>query len=175
MNKKILIVAVALMTLAMLSTPVLANSTKRVPVDASLSSSTSSTDHWLRGDVQHGMVTISYGAASITGGDINLQDGTALQTVNYIVNVKGVPEGLREGKGVLHSRLEIIFNEGRFVGNEMQHGIFKVFPNQKVGLYTGSAHGLLRGTDNYRGWRLVFSFERIEGDTVNEEMYMFRP
>ncbi|MFC1487613.1 hypothetical protein ACFLRN_08015 [Thermoproteota archaeon] len=175
MNKNILVFSIVLTAVALLITPVLANSAKRVLVDVDYGTTPSvPVSYWLKGNVQHGSLTIPYTGFSIIGDGIDLQDGTAIQTSNYIVNVKGIPTGLRTGKGVLHNKLEITFSGGKFVGTNKMHGIFKVFPNQKLGLFTGSVHGVLHGTGDYLGWTLVLSGEANEG-TYEHEEYMFRP
>jgi hypothetical protein len=162
----------------MLATPVLAERSKRVPVDMNLGSYPPFTvTYWLTGDVQHGSATILWGdivKSSITGDGIDLQTGTAIQTTTYSVNVEGIPTGVRTGKGVVHNKLEITFSDGKFVGNSNSQGIFKVI-NNKAYLYTGSSHGVLRGTGEFLGWTLVFSGEVFEAATVEFEAYMFTP
>ena len=177
MNRKILGIAVFLLAVAMLATPVMALSPNKIEV--TLGGGTivdfSPPDWWLNGDVQHGRNgMLLYENVGLIGDGINLVGGSMSQIADYDVNVKGEepqPQTPRYGKGVMHYRLELTFADGSFIGSNTLHGEFRVSYMGTATLWNGDSHALLHGTGAYAGWTWVFTGETEDGD-VEFEAYM---
>jgi hypothetical protein len=185
MNKKIVVIALAIMAVAMLATPLLGTvsacghrnwgqTTEKIPVKFGGPFTASPPEFKTCGDVQIGRGgTLTYpgpyaiwdtrdGTFIIAGPAI-----TSLWTANYVVNLK-------TGKGVLCYDVVItIPSKGTFEGYVIQFGIFSVagpYVNQEEGF----RFGVLRGTGEYKGWKLVISGETTDGMTTFEN-YLYKP
>jgi hypothetical protein len=115
---------------------------------------------------------------SIPGPPILLVGGgsskaTSLWTANYIVNINS-------GKGILCWDVVITVPEpgetpltGTFEGYVIQFGTFEI-TGASVSQLEGSRYGVLRGTGDFEGWKLVISAKTTGGmDTF--ENYMYKP
>jgi len=171
MNKKVLLIGVALISIAMLTTLVMADSPNKIEVnfDGDFSGG-QFPDWWLRGDVQHGRNGIMvWENCILTGSGINLVVGRLVKTYNYDINVKGVeptippPPNFRFGKGVLHYKVEVVFEDGTFVGNHMISGEFKVMNSGFVLPWNSDGYAVYHGTGDYLGWTWVMSDVTVNG------------
>jgi hypothetical protein len=203
MNKKGLVIAVALMAVSMLVTPLFGTvsacghgsrgkQTEKIPVAIGApmggpGPTITPPEVSVRGDWQFGRGAImdysAYGVAKIEGGPW-LVGGSSLWTGDYIVN-------LETKKGVLRWKVVITFPggtyedeegewgpievpSGTFKGCVILYGEFKIFPNGMAGHVNGYRYGVLWGTDEYKGWKLVISGETTNG-VSDLEMYMYKP
>jgi hypothetical protein len=181
MNKKVLGIAVILMAVAIFVTPVMAISPNKIEVSFEDGAFTGVFPDWeLKGDVQHGRNGIMvWEDCDITGDNINLEGGILSKTYNYDINVQGVepptpPPNFRFGKGVLHYKTEIVFDDGTFEGNHMVSGEFKVFNSGFVLPWNSDGYAVYHGTGAYRGWKWVMSDVTING-VPQFEGYMLIP
>jgi hypothetical protein len=179
-KSKVLVIAVALLAVAMLATPVMSISPNKIEVefDGIITDASPPELVWLHGDVQHGRNGwIFYEDCSIMGDGVNLVGGSMSQIADYDINVKGVeptpppPPIFRYGKGVMHYRLNLTFADGSFIGSNTLHGEFRVSPLDTAALWNGGSHALLRGTGAYAGWTWVFTAETVNG-VADFEAYM---
>jgi hypothetical protein len=180
MNKKVLVIAVALMAVAMLATPVMAAPPERIQIiHFGPSGMYSAPESWVSGNVRHGRGATTNSPTIIswdtewppTDPDKYLQ-GPSTWVADYNVNLKN-------GNGVLHYSVVINLDGGTFEGDIVLHGEFTVSYLPATGGYyavlrNGFRHGILEGTGAYEGWRL-----EISGDTVNYvytlEIYLIVP
>ena len=169
MNRKVLVIAIVLIAIALLSTPVMATAPEKLGVFFFGGSGVlSPPEVWVSGNVQHGRgATITYERFWIgmaTTPTNTWLRGPSLWTADYNVN-------LNNGAGVLNYKVIIELSDGTFEGNIIFNGEFTVVgPLAKpVNCF---AHGVLHGTGEYQGWRLDFSGETING-VLTREIYMF--
>jgi hypothetical protein len=183
MNKKISGICVVLMAAAMLVIPVMALSTKKIEVSFEPGPffGDSFPDWEMRGDVQHGRNGImGWEECDITGDGINLVDGTLTKTYDYDINMYGVeptippPPNFRFGTGVLHYKVELVFDDGTFEGNHMVSGEFKVFNSGFVLPWNSDGYAVYHGTGAYLGWTWVMSDVTVNG-VAQFEAYMQIP
>ena len=183
MNKKVLGVCVVLMAVAMLAIPVMASATEKIEVSFESGPFFGVCfPVWkMRGDVQHGRNGImGWEDCDITGVGISLVDGTLTKTYDYDINVYGVeptippPPNFRLGKGVLHYKGELEFDDGTFEGNHVITGEFQVFNSGFVLPYNSEGHAVYRGTGAYLGWTWVMSDVTVNGE-AQFEAYMQIP
>jgi len=170
MSKKILVITVALLAVAMLATPVIAISPKKIAVTFYADVSLGPFPYWwLRGDVIHGRDgTLNFDNCILTGDGITLDGGVGLKTYDYNINVNGIeptpgPPLAITGKGVLRYSLVIDFGDGTFEGNHELRGEFKVFDSGYVHPYNCFGHAVYHGTGDYLGWTWVMSDLTING------------
>lgn len=179
MNKKVLVIAVALMAVALLATPVMAASPEKIQLTLFGGfGSYSPPDVWVSGNVQHGRGATGTFPTWIVWGEVfppwppalgTYLMGSGLWIADYNVN-------LANGNGVLHYTVEITLVDGTFEGNIILHGEFTRFgPNQEyASQVNGFRYGVLHGTGVYQGWKLVISGPTIDGD-FEGEIYLFKP
>jgi hypothetical protein len=185
MNKKILVMTLAILAVAMMATPLLGTvsacgrgswgqTTEKIPVKFGGPFTPSPPEVKKFGDLQIGRGgTLTYpgpyaiwdtrdGTFIIAGPAI-----TSLWTANYVVNLK-------TGKGVLCYDVVItIPSKGTFEGYVIQFGTFSI-AGPYVSQQEGSRYGVLRGTSDYEGWKLVISAKTTSGvDTW--ENYLYKP
>jgi hypothetical protein len=184
-KKKILMIAVALLAVAMLATPMVSTAqacgcrgkwgqpTEKIPVKFGGPFTASPPEFKTCGDFQIGRGgTLSYGPFAIW----DTRDGTfiivgptitSLWTANYVVN-------LNTGKGVLCYYVVItIPSKGTLEGYVIEFGTFSI-AGPYVGLQDGFRYGVIRGTGDYKGWKLVISGETTGGATTFEN-YLYKP
>jgi len=189
MNKKILIMALTILAVAMMATPLLGTvsacgnrswrkSIEKIPVQIGGGGVTvSPPEVKVCGNVQIGRGgTLSYGFYAIV--DISttpptllvggMESGaTSLWTANYVVNTK-------TGKGVLcYDAVMTIPSKGTFEGRVILLGTFSLngpYANQQEGF----RYGVLRGTGDYEGWKLVIS-AKTTADVTTWENYLYKP
>jgi len=189
-NKKVLVIAVALMAVAMLATPLFGTvsacgqrkwgqATEKIPVTFGGIITPSPPEVWGRcGNWYYGRGgTLSYDKFAIiaTGVGALLTQGSSLWTANYIVNANN-------GKGVLCWKVVVTFPAsalyeagGGFEGYVTQFGEFSVNKDTgSVSQNNGCRYGVLRGTGDYEGWKLVISGETTDGETTFEN-YLYKP
>jgi hypothetical protein len=187
MNKKVLVIAVALMAVAMLATPLFGTvnacgnrrcekQTEKIPVQLGGPYTLSPPEVKVCGNLQIGRGGTMYYPGPFAIVDLRttpptlLVGGgltTSLWTVDYVVNTK-------TGKGVVYYDVVItIPSKGTFEGNIIVLGKFSI-----AGLYVkheeGFRYGVLRGTGDYEGWKLVLSGKTTGGVTTWEN-YMYKP
>jgi len=189
LNKKILVMALAILAVAMLATPLFGTVSacgygswgqpkEKIPVRFGGPFEVSEPDVRVCENVQigRGGTLYYYGPYAIVdirttpptllvgGGHTG---ATSLWTANYVVNLK-------TGRGVNYYDVVItIPSKGTFEGYVIQFGIFSIagpYVNQQEGF----RFGMLRGTGDYEGWKLVISGETTDGVTTLES-YMYRP
>jgi hypothetical protein len=200
-NKKVLVMAVALMVVAMLATPLFGTVSacghgewgqqiEKIPVNLGwMSGVPSPPEVWgVCGNWQYGRGgKLSYSGFFVV--DIRtspvtilLMGGSSLWTGDYIVNLKN-------GRGVLSWKVVITFPGGVYLGGTLvvPSGTFEGYVTQfgefSIDETTGSAaqvsglrYGVLRGDGGYDGWKLVISGKTSEGTgTTTFENYMYRP
>jgi hypothetical protein len=196
MNKKILGIIVVLMAIAMLATPVMATSPKKIPVTIAIEviEITGPTEFWVTaGNVAHGRgdtLTVDW---SITGEGIptSLSDGTAAEVGIFNANLNNpggtaeimlgpVPVQVPIGTGIRIWKMVIDFGDGNtFEGQVNSRGIQWVATEGPIAgasiLWDGTQHGVLQGKGDYKGWTLVWETLRVEGVDVSKEAYMLIP
>lgn len=148
MNKKVLVIAVALMVVAMLATPVLADSPKKIPVTATqaggqVEGPDSRTWTTEGGIVQYkdwlGSGSIKLDLPSSLGGTLM---GSSTSVVSFSKNTK-------TGVGVVHIEMTWTFTDGTFEGiDEMKNYYIEGIKE---------AHVVMHGTGDYEGWVLILS------------------
>jgi hypothetical protein len=199
-NRKLLAMAVALMAVAMLATPLFGTVSacghrgwgqqiEKIPVAfgppiGGPGPTITLPKVSVCGDWQFGRGAImnysKYGVATEDGPW--LAGGPCLWIGDYIVN--------RETKkGVFLWKVVIIFPGGTYEGDDWgpievprgtfkgcitYYGEFNLAPNGAAGHLNGYRYGVLWGTDEYRGWKLVISGETTGGMTTWEN-YMYKP
>lgn len=184
MNKKILVMALAIFAVTMLATllfskvnaysPVSCSQPiEKIPVKFGGPYTPSPPEAEIRGNVQIGRGGLlthlgPYGIVDIRTIPPTpvLTGGSSLWTADYVVN-------LESGKGMLHYKVVMTFSDGTLEGNVIELGIFDIY-----GLYAvqdeGSKFGVLLGTGDYTGWKLVISGETTDGVTTFEN-YLYKP
>jgi len=188
-NKNVLVIAIALMAGAMLVTPLFGTvnacgnrrcekQTEKIPVQLGGSYTLSPPEVKVCGNLQigRGGTMYYYGPFAIV--DISttpptllvggaLSGATSLWTVDYIVNLK-------TGKGVVYYDVVItIPSKGTFEGYVIQFGTFSI-AGPYVSQQEGSRYGVLRGTGDYEGWKLVIS-AKTTGGVDTWENYLYKP
>ena len=184
MNKKILAMALAILAVTMLATSLLGTvnacvhrrwgqSLEKIPVKFGGPFTPSPPEIKKCGNVQIGRGgTLNYpGPYAIW----DTRDGTfiigplttSLWTANYIVN-------LETGKGVLFYDVVItIPSKGTFEGYVIEFGTFSI-AGPAISLQDGFKYGVLRGTGDYEGWKLVVSIQ-VTGGVATPENYLYKP
>ena len=183
MNKKILAMALTILAVAMLSTPLFGTvsacglrswrqATEKIPVKFGGPFTPSPPEVKTCGDLQIGRGgTLTYSKFAIW----DTRDGTfiigplitSLWTANYIVN-------LETGKGVLFYDVVItIPSKGTFEGYVIEFGTFSI-AGPAISLQDGFKYGVIRGTGDYQGWKLVVSIE-VTGGVATPENYLYKP
>ena len=172
MNKKVLLLTGSLLALAMLVTPIMAVSPKKIPVELDFDTPPVRipAPEWITGNAQHGIgETMFRYDYSITGGVIDLTGGVGtFDEGRFNLN-------LENGRGAKHFKVEIDFGDGTFEGNFIVHGIFFITGSGWATLYDGVRHMVLQGTGAYEGWKLVYTHEKIDGFNVAQESYVLIP
>lgn len=189
MNKKILIMALTILAVAMMATPLLGTvsacgnrrcekQTEKIPVQFGGPYTLSPPEVKVCRNVQIGRGATMYYPGPFAIVDISttpptllvggMESGaTSLWTANYVVNTK-------TGKGVLcYDAIITIPSKGTFEGYVILLGTFSIvgpYANQQEGF----RYGVLHGTGNYQGWKLVVSAETTDGVTTFEN-YMYKP
>ena len=181
MNKNVLGICVVLMCATMLTIPVMAISPNKIEVTLVAGTYTHVPTDWeLRGDVQHGRNGLMiWEDCVVTGDGIYLEGGTLTKTYNYDINVKGVEPTptvkFRLGKGVLHYKVEIVFEDGTFEGNHMISGQFRVRNSDGfVRPWNSDGYAVYHGTGAYLGWTWVLRDVTTDGSGIFES-YMLIP
>ena len=172
MNKKVLLLTASLLALIMLVTPVMSVSPKKIPVELDFAKPPVRipAPEWITGNAQHGIgETMFRYDYSVTGGFIDLTGGVGTFDEG-IYNVN-----LENGRGAKHFEVEIDFGDGTFEGSFVAHGIFFITGSGWAQLYDGVQHAQLQGTGAYECWKLVWTYERIDGVDVVQEAYMLIP
>jgi hypothetical protein len=183
-KKKVLGIAVVLMAVAMLATPMVSTAqacgcrgywgqaTEKIPVKFGGPFTPFPPEFKKWGDFQIGRGGIlSYSNFAIwdtRDGTFIIGPGiTSLWTANYVVN-------LETGKGVLCYDVVItIPSKGTFEGYVIEFGTFSI-AGPYVGLQDGFRYGVIRGTGDYEGWKLVVSAETTGGVSTFEN-YLYKP
>ena len=171
MNKKALMLTASLLAVAMLVTPVMSVSPKKIPVTIDRSDPwyipPPPTKVWISGDVKHGRgFTGGWAHFNITGIGMDDLNGSMSCVGNYNVN-------LENGHGAVHIKMVITFPGGTFEGQHNQRGIFNMmgpggaFP----ALIDGTTHAVFHGTGDYLGWTYVVTSETGQP----REAYMLIP
>ena len=158
MNKKVFGVPVALLFTAMLMTPALAKSPKKILVTNPMSgpywTPPPPGQVWISGNVQHGRGFMGGWASwGIEGDDISLSGSLKTYYGDYNVN-------LENGYGVIRRKMVITFDGGTFEGNNIQHGIVQMMGGIFPALVDGTVHAVFHGTGNYQGWTLQVTVEQ---------------
>ena len=181
-NKKVMVIALALLLAAMFVAPVMAAPPERIQLTSfgpSPSTMYSAPETWVSGNVRHGrgatantQTTISWDTAIPPTDPEKYLQGPSTWVADYNVNLKN-------GNGVLHYSAVINLDGGTFEGNLNLRGEFVIFYNPSTGGYyaflrNGFRKGIFVGTGAYEDWRI-----EISGDTVNFmntfEMYLIIP
>jgi len=155
MKKKILFIVATLLTIAMLATPVMAKSPKKIPVTITNEDFvyTFPTDVWTSGDVIHGRGAILQHLTFIIEGDsMPTLTGSSYSIQHFDVNTLN-------GRGSVKQKVTFTFPGGTFEGHRIRRGLFvmegppgnKVIPIHVEGVM----HGVFRGTGDYQGWTLA--------------------
>jgi len=179
LKKKILVIAITLMFVAMLATPVIASSPNRIEITFDHGPYFEEESDWeKKGNVVHGRNGLMWWEdCVITGEGINLVGGTNYKTYSYDINVKNSPPHPMRwlGNGVLHYEAEVVFDDGTFTGNHILSGEFRVRKSDGwVRPWNTRGYGVYHGTGAYLGWIWVTSDITTEGDAVFES-YMLIP
>jgi hypothetical protein len=196
MNKKVLVIAVALMAVAMLATPLFGvvsacghrgrwgQPTEKIEITAfGPLGSYSAPEYWIRRNIIHGRgatcnapTLISWQTPPYLPSNPNADPtkylfGPSEWIADYDVNLK-------TGKGVLRYTVEITLTGGTFKGTINLHGTFAIL-NPEPDVYyanqlSGFRRGVLHGSGDYKGWKLVISGETTDGTTTFEN-YLYKP
>jgi hypothetical protein len=183
MNKKILAMALTILAVAMLATPFFGTvsawdlrscrqATEKIPVKFGGPFTPSPPEIKTCGDLQIGRGgTLTYSKFAIW----DTRDGTfiigplvtSLWTANYIVN-------LETEKGVLFYDIVItIPSKGTFEGYVIEFGTFSI-AGPYISLQDGFKYGVIRGSGDYQGWKLVVSIE-VTGGVPTFKNYLYKP
>ena len=179
MNKKVLVIAVALMAVAMLATPVLAAPAEKIELTAfGPLGPFSAPEYWISGNTIHGRGATCNGPTFISwqippyppsnpsADPSKYLYGPSEWVADYDVN-------LETGEGVLHYTVEIMLAGGTFKGTISLHGTFTInnpapdvyYANQQ----SGFRRGVLHGSGDYQGWKIV-----VTGETLPPELYIYK-
>ena len=172
-NRKVLVITIVLIAIALLATPVMATAPEKLEVFFFGGAATiSPPEVWISGNVQHGEdatmtyihPTNSFWIGIATTPTPTWLRGSSLWTADYNVN-------LGNGQGVLQYKVIIELSGGTFEGNVILHGEFVVVgPFAKQ--VNGFRYGVLHGTGDFQGWRMEISGETIDGEYYGE-MYVY--
>ena len=203
MNKQVLVVAVFLIAVAMLATPVMAKSPKKIPVKIIRSGwGTGPHEWWITpGNVIHGrdgLATWSnYNIMNVDsegnpiGDKVACLGGFYAMTGKYEVNLNnpGTPyttpfgQSATIGTGFNMLKVEIDYGDGNtFKGIMTIRGTFIVFDTEGplagvVASFDGIQRSVLQGTGIYQGWTLIWERQLEDGTTpyVYWDAYMLIP
>jgi hypothetical protein len=164
MNKKILVIAFAIMFVAMLAAPVLANSPKKIPVTATqlaVPSPGPDTKSWTtKGGIAQMKNLGGAGTATLNiPGEASLE-GSCTASLDATTNSK-------IEVGIWHSYVKWIFATGTFEGVVKM----KIFMEEGVREF----HAVLQGTDAFEGWKLNLDGECPRTGTMNWEGFLLIP
>lgn len=174
MKKKIFSVFVSLLVVAMLALPV-SSAFAAKPEKIQLywvglmgPPTMIDGDVWESGNIRHARGHDMYSTYGIIGPGIMMVSNPSSWIFDYDINTETL-------RGNAHATMELIFNDGTFIGTTLMHGEFYFFGDlsQYANLYTGTDYGVLRGTGAYRGQKIVLSSEVIEG-TTEYTFYLYR-
>jgi hypothetical protein len=155
MNKRVLVFAVALMAVAMLATPALAETPKKISITIVASG-------W----------TVDVGETWMTEGGTYHTRGGYLESTSYKVTGDGVNAiygmsgysysdpffgnlNLKTGIGHIQYDSTLVFPGGTFEGVINYRGTCIIGPNGGIRLTDGHSRGVWHGTGDYQGWTLV--------------------
>jgi hypothetical protein len=166
-ERKFLVIAVALIAVAMLATPVLAKSPKWIPVTLTRAGMYAGPgEYWItEGGTRHGRdFTYGFTTYIITGPGINLV-GTSSSTFDANINLKN-------GKGTWQFESTIVFPGGTFEGQIWYGGTWVINGDQPTPVGADLVQrGVWHGTGAYRGWTF-----KLEMDAAHvTEAYMLIP
>ncbi|MHA2231222.1 MAG: hypothetical protein ACXAB4_01855 [Candidatus Hodarchaeales archaeon] len=154
-KRKILVLGVALLFLAMLATPVMATSPKKIPVTITTEDFVPSlaTDVWTSGNVIHGRGAILQHLTFIIEGDgMPTLTGSSYSIQHFDVNTLN-------GHGSAKQKVTFTFPGGTFEGHRIRRGLFVMMGppgNKVIPIHVeGVMHAVFRGTGDYLGWTLV--------------------
>lgn len=167
MKKKILAIFVSLLVLAMLATPVMAVSPKKIALTIERSGFwyTPTPDFWITGNVRHSRgASRGFSNWVITGAGMPTLTGSSSAVGNYNIN-------LENGHGAVQLKVTLTFSSGTFEGTTNLRGTLAIAPNGFPMPIDAIGHARLQGTDDYKGWTLVWT--RVGG--VFTEAYMLIP
>jgi hypothetical protein len=176
MKKKILCLIFSLIFVAVSITPVIAESKSSVPIKIYSLSQTPSplTRFWQTETSAHGRNgTLVYSGTVIKNATerpytqtvADLYGGTFVWTIDYNVDTVMTTQQFIIGVGTTHISLVMTFEHGTFEGNLILEGKFKVsLINGGIQQISGTRHGLLHGTGNYRGWKILISGAQSLGE-----------
>jgi hypothetical protein len=174
-NKKILMLLITVLAVAMLTTPVLAAPMETIELTffAPLGGY-SAPDYWISGNIIHGRgatcnapTFISWQIPPIPHTDpTKYLLGPSEWVADYDVN-------LETKKGVLHYTIEIMLDDGTFKGTISCYGTFAIINPEPDVYYAnqlgGFRRGVLHGSDEYQGWKIV-----VAGETLPSELYIYK-
>jgi hypothetical protein len=183
MNKKILAMVLTILAVAILATPLLGTvsacghrnwgqATEKIPVKFGGPFTGSLPEVKTCGNLQIGRGgTLAYSRYAIW----DTRDGTfiigplvtSLWTANYVVN-------LETGKGILCYDVVItVPSKGTFEGYVIEFGTFSI-AGPAISLQDGFKYGVIRGSGDYEGWKLVVSIQ-VAGGVGTFENYLYKP
>jgi hypothetical protein len=174
MNRKVLGIAVVLLAVAMLALP-MSSALAEKPEEIKLywvglmgPPTMIDGEVWDSGNIRHARGHDMYGAYGIMGPGIMMPSNPSSWIFDFDINTETLV-------GNAHITMELIFNDGTFEGTCLEHGEFYFFGDQSqyANLYTGTTYGVLRGTGAYRGQKIIFIDEVIEG-TTEYTFYLYR-
>ncbi len=153
MKKEVLMLTLTLLAVAMLATPAMSVSPKKIPVTVSRSGSyvdfPPSSRVWTRGNVRHcrgftgGWLTFDF-----MGDDVSIPGSVETYYGSYNVNLKN-------GRGYVHRRMVLTLDDGGiFEGEHIQNGIFSTGGMIPMPIDV-HIHVVFRGTGDYQGWTIV--------------------
>ena len=184
MEKKILILVWGLIVVVVSITPVMAASKSSLPIRIySLSQAGSPpTRFWQDETSAHGRNgTLVYSGTVIKNATerpytqtvADLSGGTFVWTIDYNIDTLMANPSFIIGVGTTHTKLVITFEHGTFEGNLILEGKFMVSSiHGALQQISGTRHGLLHGTENYRGWKIVISGTQNLGEDPVIEMIL---
>jgi len=184
MKKKILGLIFSLIVVAVSITPVMAAFKSSLPIKIYSLSQTGSppTRFWQDETSAHGRNgTLVYSGTVIKNATerpytqtvADLSGGTFVWTIDYNVDTIMTNPTFVIGVGTTHTKLVITFEHGTFEGNLIMEGKFMVsLIHGGVQQISGTRHGLLHGTGNYQGWKIVILGTQNLGEDPVIEMIL---
>ena len=171
MNKKVLVIALAVAMLALPVSSALAVKPEKIElyyVGLMAQPDLYTGEVGDSGNIRHARGHDMYGTYAIIGPGIRMISNPSSWIFDYDINTKTY-------MGNIHITMELIFNDGTFEGTCLEHGEFTFWGDndEYAQLYDGTDYGLLRGTGAYQGQKIVFICESIEGDS-EYTFYLYR-